>query len=97
VFIGFQLPQRNPLFESPEIQQVLQIKSVLGIKNYARYFEMLEGKEYPYLLSCLMVLNVEKIRGDISAQCEKIFKYKEDVGTKKGVEVGEMKKMLNFG
>jgi hypothetical protein len=43
-----------------------------------------------------MVLNIEKIRVEISGQCEKVFKYKEIISTKKGVEVGEFKRMLHF-
>jgi hypothetical protein len=57
---------------------------------------MLESDDYGYLLACLMVINIEKIRIDISTQCEKIFKYKEINETKKGVEMNEFKKMLNF-
>ena len=41
IFVGFELTDANPLYESKEIQQVLNIKSALALKNYSKYFETL--------------------------------------------------------
>jgi hypothetical protein len=43
-----------------------------------------------------MTINIEKMRTEISAQCEKIFKYQEMGNTKKGVYAPEFQKMLYF-
>jgi hypothetical protein len=38
VFVGFEIADSNPLFESKEVQQALEIRSALGMKNYSKYF-----------------------------------------------------------
>lgn len=60
--MGFEFQDTNPLFDSKEIQQALEIKSALGMKNYAKYFEMIESMDVDYLTSCLMTVNIEGIR-----------------------------------
>lgn len=65
-FVGFELTDNNPLFESKEVQQVLEIKKILSLRNYHKYFEMLESEDVDYLLSCLMSLNIDGIRRNIT-------------------------------
>lgn len=43
IFLGLDLQDFNPLYESKEIQQVLSIKSALSLRNYSKYFDMIEN------------------------------------------------------
>ena len=45
---------------------ILKIQNALRTKNFESYFQMLESDETDYVLSCLMVHNIEPIRRQIA-------------------------------
>ena len=66
IYVGFDLSDYNPLEESDEICQILEIQNALRTKNFEKYFLMLEDESTDYVLACLMVHNIEAIRRQIA-------------------------------
>jgi hypothetical protein len=58
---------------------------------------MLNSEDYDYLVSSLMVLNINSIRKQMSSLLENSMKYIDDANKpKKGVNEAYFKKMLHF-
>ena len=76
---------------------ILKIQNALRTKNFESYFQMLESDETDYVLSCLMVHNIEPIRRQIAQASIPNYRHKEKDGSwSKGIDSEELKTMLHF-
>lgn len=65
ISMGFDPTQRNPLFESEQIEKALQIQKALKSKNFEKFFDILEDEKTDYVMSSLMLDKILNVREQI--------------------------------